>query len=150
MAFSTVNILHCQYCYVAMVIVTHKHFTLLRWLVARCVQGTKGPSIPLLKSFCPNFPLAQENKKFLLVVEFEVDPMNVFRRSRRRRKTHPCLLFERKASSHGPFPCTSDSVNKKQSEKQTAENESETKHNDSKAILVEQIKESKAIARAAA
>ena len=74
----------------------------------------------------------------------------MFRRSRRRRKTQPCLFFERKASSHGPFPCTSDSVNKKQSEKQTAENESETKHNDSKAILVQQIKESKATARAAA
>ena len=69
---------------------------------------------------------------------------------RRRRKTHPCLFFERKASSNGTFPCTSDSVSKKQSKQQTSENESETEHNDSNAILLEQIKVSRAMARAVA
>ena len=65
-----------------------------------------------------------------------------------RRKTHPCLFFEVKASTNSPSSRQLEPPDKKQCEKQTARDESETKINANHLVLLEQIQVSKALAKA--
>ena len=65
-----------------------------------------------------------------------------------RRKTHPCLFFEVKASTNRPSSRQLELPDKKQFEKQTAGDEPETNINANHLVLLEQIQVSKALAKA--